>query len=147
MAVNPSRILVLGSGGREHALAWRLAADEHGPEVLLAPGNDGAGRHFERLPVSDTDAPAVVAACRAQAVDLVVVGPEVALSAGVSDALLAAGIPVFGASREAARIESSKWFAKGVMQAAGVPTARAQAFTEPAEAIAAFARFGPPWVI
>ncbi len=143
----PARILVLGSGGREHALAWRLAADGHHPEVLLAPGNDGAGRCFERLQVSETDAPAVVAACRARAVDLVVVGPEVALAAGVPDALIASGIPVFGAAREAARIESSKWFAKDVMRAAGVPTARGEVFTEPREAIAAFARFGPPWVI
>ncbi len=143
----PARILVLGSGGREHALAWRLAADGHHPEVLLAPGNDGAGRCFERLQVSETDAPAVVAACRARAVDLVVVGPEVALAAGVPDALIASGIPVFGAAREAARIESSKWFAKDVMRAAGVPTARGEVFTQPREAIAAFARFGPPWVI
>jgi phosphoribosylamine---glycine ligase len=145
--VTPARILVLGSGGREHALAWRLAADAQRPEVLLAPGNDGAGRAFERLHVSDTDAPAVVAACRARAVELVVIGPEVALAAGVSDALVAAGIPVFGAAREAARIESSKWYAKDVMRAAGVPTARAEVFGDPGAAIAAFARFGPPWVI
>jgi phosphoribosylamine--glycine ligase len=145
--VTPARILVLGSGGREHALAWRLAADAHRPEVLIAPGSDGAGRDFERLPLSGTDATTVVAACRERAVELVVIGPEVVLAAGVSDALVAAGIPVFGAARDAARIESSKWFAKDVMRAAGVPTARAEVFVEPREAIAALGRFGPPWVV
>jgi phosphoribosylamine--glycine ligase len=145
--VTPSRILVLGSGGREHALAWRLAADGHRPQVLLAPGNDGAGRSFERLDVRDTDAEAVVAACRTRGVDLVVIGPEVSLAAGVADALVAAGIPVFGASRAAARLESSKWFAKDVMRAAGVPTARAEAFTDGAAAVAALSRFGPTWVL
>jgi phosphoribosylamine--glycine ligase len=145
--VTPSRILVLGSGGREHALAWRLAADAHRPEVLLAPGNDGAGREFERLGVRETDAAGVVAAARERAVELVVVGPEAALAAGVADALLAAGIPVFGAVRDAARLESSKWFAKDVMRAANVPTARAEVFEEPGAARAALARFGPPWVV
>jgi phosphoribosylamine--glycine ligase len=145
--VIPSRILVLGSGGREHALAWRLAADEHRPEVLLAPGNDGAGEGFERLRVHETDAPGVIAAARARSVDLVVVGPEVALAAGVADALGAAGIPVFGPVREAARLESSKWYAKEVMKAADVPTARAEVFTGLRDALAALSRFGPPWVI
>ena len=145
--MNPSRILVLGSGGREHALAWRLAADDHRPEVLLAPGNEGAGGRFERLDVHETDAAGVIAAVRERAVELVVIGPEVALAAGVADALVAAGIQVFGPVREAARLESSKWFAKHVMASANVPTARAEVFTGLPDALAAFVRLGPPWVI
>ncbi|MCC6650140.1 MAG: phosphoribosylamine--glycine ligase, partial [Candidatus Eisenbacteria bacterium] len=142
-----SRILVLGSGGREHALAWRLARDAHAPAVFVAPGNDGMARSFTRLAVSDTDPAAVVSACREHAIELVVVGPESALAAGVSDALVAAGIPVFGASREAARLESSKWFAKEVMTEAGVPTARAAVFEREAEALEALPGFGPTWVV
>lgn len=145
--MTPARILVLGSGGREHALAWRLARDPHAPEVLVAPGGDGSGRAFERLALRETDADAVVAACRERAVGLVVVGPEAALAAGVADALAAAGVPVFGASRAAARLESSKWFAKEVMREAGVPTAGAARCTTAAEAEAAFARFGAPHVV
>ena len=142
-----SRILVLGSGGREHALAWRLARDPEGPEVLVAPGNDGMARAFHRLAVRDTDPAAVVELAQRERIALVVVGPEAPLAAGVSDALVAAGIPVSGASQAAARLESSKWFAKRVMAEAGVPTARAEAFERPAEALAALASFGPPWVV
>lgn len=145
--MTPARILVLGSGGREHALAWRLARDPHRPEVLVAPGNDGMAAAFERLDVRDTDPPAVVAACRARAVDLVVVGPEAALAAGVADALAAAEVAVFGAAREAARLESSKWFAKEVMRVAGVPTAGAERCTDLAGVRAALARFGAPHVV
>jgi len=145
--VNCSRILVLGSGGREHALAWRLARDDHRPEVLLAPGNEGAGRRFGRVAVSETNPGAVVDAARERGIDLVVVGPESALAAGVSDALVAAGVGVFGPSRSAARLESSKWFAKEVMAAANVPTARAAVFGDVESARAALDRFGPPWVI
>lgn len=142
-----SRILVLGSGGREHALAWRLARDAHAPQVFVAPGNDGMARRFTRLSVSETDPAAVVKACRAHLIELVVIGPESALAAGVSDALTAAGIRVFGASREAARLESSKWFAKEVMSEAGVPTARAALFTNEADALAALPAFGPVFVV
>ena len=91
--------------------------------------------------------PAQVALARALGADLVVVGPESALAAGLADGLAEAGIAVFGASRAAARLESSKWFAKEVMREAGVPTARAEAFEDPAAALAALARFGPPWVV
>ena len=142
-----SRILVVGSGGREHALAWRLARDAHAPHVIVTPGNDGMARKFERLDVSETDAAGIVRAAREHAVDLVVVGPESALAAGVSDALGEAGIPCFGASRAAARLESSKWFAKEVMREAGVPTARAFACESEPEAFAALETLGAPHVV
>jgi len=145
--VTPSRILVLGSGGREHALAWRLARDAHAPEVLVAPGNPGIARHFACVPLEPTDAAAVIEACRRLRVELVVVGPENVLAAGVADALAGAGIAVFGASRAAARLESSKSFAKDVMREAGVPTARAESCTDAAAALAALARFDPPFVV
>src|SRR5690349_9133312 len=109
-----SRILVLGAGGREHALAWRLARDPERPELLVAPGNDGMARTFARFHVRETDPVAVVELARRERVTLVVVGPEAALAAGVADALMAAEVPVSGASRAAAQLESSKWFAKQV---------------------------------
>ena len=145
--MTPARILVLGSGGREHALAWRLARDAHRPQVLVAPGNDGSGRSFERLAVRETDPEAAVAACREHAVQLVVVGPEAALAAGVADALEAARVPVFGASRAAARLESSKWFAKEIMREAGVPTAGAERCADAEAVRAALRRFGAPHVV
>ena len=141
------RLLVLGSGGREHALAWRLARDPERPEVLVGPGNDGIGREFTRLALDPADPAAVTAACRSHAVDLVVVGPEQPLAAGVADALVAARVPVFGPGRAAARLETSKWFAKELLREAGVPTARAEAFADAAAAVAALDRFAPPWVV
>lgn len=142
-----SRILVVGSGGREHALAWRLARDSHAPHVIVTPGNDGMAQRFERLSVSETDPAAIVRAARDTRAELVVVGPESALAAGVSDALVEAGIPCFGASRAAARLESSKWFAKEVMREAGVPTARAFACATETEAFAALETLGAPHVV
>ncbi len=142
-----SRILVVGSGGREHALAWRLAQDPGAPEVVVAPGNDGMARTFRRLDLHDTDPVEVVELAQREQVSLVVVGPEAPLAAGVSDALVAAGIPVSGASQAAAQLEASKWFAKQVMLEAGVPTARAEVFERTPDALAALSRFGPPWVI
>jgi len=142
-----ARILVLGSGGREHALAWRLARDPEAPEVVVAPGNDGMARSFHRADVRETDPAAVVELAARERVTLVVVGPEAPLAAGVADALEKAGIPVFGASRAAARIESSKWFAKELMREAQVPTPAAEAFTSAPAAVAALARLGPPWVV
>ena len=142
-----SRILVLGSGGREHALAWRLARDPERPEVFVAPGNDGMAQSFTRHAVRELDPAEVVALARRERIDLVVVGPEAPLAAGVSDALVEAGFVVSGASRAAAQLESSKWFAKLVMQEAQVPTARAAVFTSVAEAIAALDAYGPPWVV
>lgn len=100
-----------------------------------------------RLAIREDDAPALLDAVRSHGIEMVVIGPEAPLVAGVSDALVAAGVRVFGASQAAARLESSKWFAKEIMQAAGVPTARAEVFDDPARAISALPKFGPTWVI
>ncbi|MDQ4018899.1 MAG: phosphoribosylamine--glycine ligase, partial [Actinomycetota bacterium] len=116
-------VLVVGSGGREHALAWRLAADDAVAELHAAPGNPGIASLATCHPVRAEDAEALLALCREQEIDLVVVGPEAPLVAGVADELRAAGVSVFGPSAAAARIEGSKSFAKEVMRAAGVRTA------------------------
>jgi phosphoribosylamine--glycine ligase len=129
-------VLVLGAGAREHALAWRLARDDAVRRVSVAPGNGGTpavGRTIEGL--EPLDPIAVVRHAARERYDLVVVGPEGPLAAGVVDALLQAGIPVFGPSREAARLESSKGFAKEQMRRAGVPTADAAIFREADSAI------------
>ena len=140
------RILVIGSGAREHALLVALAADPAVAELHVAPGNPGmvqATRHD----VSVTDPEAVTALARKVGADLVVVGPEVPLVAGVCDALRAASIPVFGPDAEAARIEGSKAFAKDGRAAAGVRTARAEIVDSPADLDEALDRFGPTWVV
>ena len=127
----PKRVLVLGAGGREHALAWRLSRDPEPAELLVAPGNPGIARAFRCLALNPTDPREVVAACRDERIDLVVVGPEQPLAAGVADALAAAGTAVFGPTRAAARIETSKAFAKEIMAEAGVRTAGCDACDRP----------------
>jgi phosphoribosylamine--glycine ligase len=151
----PTRILVVGSGGREHALAWKLAAEPGVNEVFVAPGSAAIGREprVTCLPGVDPLEPAeVVEAARAAAVELVVVGPEAPLAAGVADACAAAGIAVFGPTRAAARIETSKSFCHDVAAAAGVPMARSRSFggdqLEEARAFAAeLAGHGPGMVV
>ncbi len=143
----PRRILVIGSGGREHALVWRLAQDPQPAELLVSPGNDAMARLARRLPIPESDAEALRAACRREGVDLVVVGPEAPLAAGLADLLAADGILVYGPAAAAARLEASKWFAKEVMREAQVPTARAATFIDLGEARRALDGFGPPWVI
>ncbi len=126
----PARILVLGGGGREHAIAWKLAHEPGVAEVLVAPGSAGiaAEAGVRTLEVDPIDPGAVVALARAAAVDLVVVGPEAPLSVGVADALEAAGIAVFGPTRDAARLETSKTFCHDVARVAGVRMAGARSF-------------------
>ncbi len=126
----PSRILVLGSGGREHALAWKLAREPGVRDVIVAPGGAGIASEpgVRAVRVDPMDPAAVVVLARDEAVDLVVVGPEAPLSVGVADALEAAGIAVFGPSRAAARLETSKAFCHEVALAAGVRMAVARAF-------------------
>ena len=129
-------VLILGSGAREHALAWRLARDESVGRVSIAPGNGGTeacGRNIADLNILD---PAAVARhATRERYGLVVIGPEAPLAAGVADALAQASVPVFGPSREAARLESSKAFAKQQMARADIPTARSATFRDPEAAV------------
>lgn len=141
-------ILVIGSGAREHALAWRLARDEGVRRVRVAPGNGGTPAVAETVVDLDvTDPTAVARHASRERYDLVVVGPEAPLAAGVADALGQAAIPVFGPSRAAARLESSKAFAKDQMRRAGVPTAGSAAFTDADAAIAHAAGLPEPPVV
>ena len=141
------KILTVGGGGREHAILWRLSKDAEKHELFAAPGNGGTAAIATNLPISAEDVPVLADWARANRPDLVVVGPEAPLCAGLADAISAAGIPVFGPCAAAARMEGSKAFAKDVMNAAGVPTAKAQTFTDSAAAIAALPAFGFPVVI
>lgn len=138
---------MVGPGGREHAMITSLLRDPHVSEVHSAPGNQGIAQDVPVHPLNAQDPEAVVALARELDADLVVVGPEAPLVAGVADALTRAGIPVFGPSAQAARIEGSKAFAKEIMAAAGVPTARSVATTDLADVRAAFERFGAPYVV
>ncbi|MFL5822797.1 MAG: phosphoribosylamine--glycine ligase [Solirubrobacteraceae bacterium] len=135
------RVLVLGSGAREHAIIQALARSSQKPELLCAPGNPGIGRQAELLDISVDDVDGVVTAAAEAAVDLVVVGPEAPLVAGVSDALQAEGIACFGPSQAAAALEGSKAFCKEVMAAAGVATAGYQVVSDPQSGLAAIDRY------
>ena len=141
------RVLVVGSGAREHALCLALAADPAVTALICAPGNAGTAAVAQNRGVDPLDGAAVAALARELETDLVVIGPEAPLVAGVADAVRAAGIACFGPSAAAAALEGSKAFAKQVMAAAGVPTARARVATTPAEVAAALDEFGPPYVV
>ena len=138
---------MLGGGGREHALCWALSRSDSVDAVLCAPGNAGIAELASLRDVDPTDVAMVRELAVREGVDLVVVGPEAPLVAGVADTLAVAGVPVFGPSRAAARIESSKTFAKEVMTAAGVPTGAYWSGSDPGEARQALGRFEPPYVV
>ena len=141
-------ILVIGGGGREHALAWRLARDEGVRRVRIAPGNGGTAAVAETVEDLDVADPLAVARhATRERYDLVVIGPEGPLAAGVADELESSRVPVFGPTRSAARLESSKSFAKAQMERAGVPTARAATFTDAGEALAHIRRQAEPPVV
>jgi phosphoribosylamine---glycine ligase len=141
------RVLLIGSGGREHALAVGLTADPSVEFLAAAPGNPGIAQAAELHEVTATDPAAVAALAVELAADLVVVGPEAPLVAGVADAVRAKGIACFGPSAAAARLEGSKAFAKDVMNAAGVPTARSFACTDEAAVSRALDELGAPYVV
>jgi phosphoribosylamine--glycine ligase len=129
--VQPTRILIVGGGGREHALAWKLAAEPGVNEVIVAPGSEGISREprVRIVPgIDPLDPAAVVDLARERAVELVMIGPEAPLAAGVADGLVAGGFAVFGPTAAAARIESSKAFCREIAHAAGVPMAEGRAF-------------------
>jgi len=129
-------ILLLGSGGREHALAWKMAASPLTDRLVCAPGNAGIAREAECVALDLADHAAVIGFCRANAIDFVVVGPEGPLCAGIVDDLEAAGIKAFGPSRAAAQLEGSKGFTKDLCRSNGIPTAAYERFraAEPAKA-------------
>jgi phosphoribosylamine--glycine ligase len=146
------RVLVIGSGAREHALLLALRRDPEVAELAVAPGNAGTASIADQYDVDITAGDAVVQLAQRIGTDLVVIGPEVPLVLGVADAVRAAGIACFGPTKDAARIEASKSFAKDVMSAAGVRTATSEIVDNPAHLDAALDRFGPPagdpaWVV
>jgi phosphoribosylamine---glycine ligase len=141
------RVLVVGSGGREHALAWAIAASPLVDRLFCAPGNAGIAEEAECVPIRATDIAALVGFCTRERIDFVVVGPEAPLALGLVDALEAEGIAAFGPSEAAATLESSKSFAKDLCARAGIPTAPYRRFRHPAAAKAYIAERGAPIVI
>ncbi len=142
------RVLLLGGGGREHALGWKLTQSPMLDRLVSCPGNPGLGTLGDVASDVDPENPvAIVALCKERAIDLVVVGPEGPLAAGVTDALTAEGIPVFGPTRAGARIESSKSFAKEIMAAAGVPTAGSATFRDRDTAVIHLEESSGPYVV
>ncbi|MFC3998075.1 phosphoribosylamine--glycine ligase [Nocardiopsis sediminis] len=141
------KALVLGGGGREHALVRALSLDPGVTDLHCAPGNPGTSELADNHVINVTDGLAVTELAARIRAELVVIGPEAPLVAGVADALRERGIPVFGPDRDAARLEGSKAFAKEVMEAAGVPTARARVCRSPGQVTEALDLFGPPYVV
>ena len=140
-------ILLVGSGGREHALCWKLAQSPQAAKIFAAPGNPGIAEHAQCVDLAVTDHAAVTAFCAANAIGLVVIGPEAPLVDGLADSLRAAGIAVFGPSAKAAQLEGSKSFTKALCDRANIPTARYARASHIAEARAALAGFDLPVVI
>lgn len=141
------KVLVIGGGGREHALAWKLKQSAGVEQVFVAPGNAGTARDTELTNLALTDKVALREWVQANGVELTVVGPEAPLAAGVVDEFRAHGLAIFGPTRAAAQLESSKAFSKAFMERHGIPTARYQAFTEPAAAHAYVDKEGTPIVV
>lgn len=139
------RILVIGSGGREHALAWKLNQSPLAEEIFVAPGNGGTQEH--NVPVSDKDIDGLVKFVQEKKIDFVVPGPELPLTLGITDAMEAIGIPCFGPSKACAKLEGSKAFSKEVMVAAGIPTAAYGTFQDMEKAFAFIDKHEAPLVI
>ena len=141
------KILVIGSGGREHALVWKIAQSPLVDKVYCAPGNPGIGRIAENVPIAVDDLPGLLSFAKQEGIGLTVVGPELPLSLGLVDLFEEYGLKVFGARRNAALIEASKAFAKEIMHKYDVPTAAYEVFTEVEPAIAFIDRLGAPIVV
>ena len=141
------RILVVGGGGREHALTWKLAENPTVDKMFAVPGNAGIAEIAECMQTDPSDAETMANLTEDLGIDLTVIGPEGPLVAGLADELASRGLPVFGPTKAAARIEGSKAWAKDVMQKAGVPTARAETFTDVATAKDFLGELAPPYVI
>jgi len=140
-------VLLIGSGGREHALAWKLAQSPLLDTLFIAPGNPGTAQIGRNVPVDALNIPMVIEVAQRERIGLVVVGPEAPLAAGLADACLRAGIPVFGPTAAAARIESSKAFAKRLMIDARIPTAEARIFDDPDAAVEFVRSSRRVWVV
>src|SRR5882724_3672485 len=123
------KVLIVGNGGREHALAWKLAASPRVTALFAAPGNPGTAQVADNVPIDVMNFDKLLKFVRNNGIEFVVIGPEDPLAAGLADRLLAAGVNVFGPSKAAAQIEADKWFAKEIMRHQAVPTAEARAFT------------------
>lgn len=141
------RALVIGSGGREHALAWKLSQDSARPQVFVAPGNPGTAEVAENVRISPTDIQGLVDFGERSAIDLTIVGPEAPLAEGMVDAFRARGLRIFGPTQAAARLESSKAFAKDLMHRSGIPTASFSIFDHPAPAVDHVRRLGRSVVV
>ena len=141
------KVLLVGGGGREHALAWKLSRDDESLELIAAPGNPGIAELARCVSADPADAAAMLELARSEQPDLTVVGPEAALAGGIVDRFREASLPIFGPTRAAAEIETSKAFAKELMIAAGVPTAHAERHTDATTAHRAVREFGAPVVI
>ena len=128
------KVLLIGNGGREHALAWKLADSPALSQLYAWPGNPGTAQVAENVPGSVTDLDDIAKFVKKNAIDLVVIGPEDPLAAGLTDRLLADGVKVFGPTKAAAQLESDKWFAKEIMRQQAIPTAEARSFTDPVAA-------------
>ena len=141
------KLLIVGGGGREHALAWKLCRDDPSLELIAAPGNPGIASLGLCVPIGTDNLKDLAALAEDEYVDLTVVGPEAPLESGIVNLFQSRGLPIFGPTREAARLETSKRFAKELMLRAGIPTARASQHSDAKEAKAALANFGTPVVI
>ncbi|MCB0339272.1 MAG: phosphoribosylamine--glycine ligase, partial [Bdellovibrionales bacterium] len=141
------KVLVIGSGGREHAITWKIRQSKRVSELFVAPGNPGTASIAKNIAIAVDDIPGIVSFAKSEAIDLTIVGPELPLSLGLVDALRESGLRVFGPTGMAARLESSKAFAKEVMNAAGVPTAEAQVFRDKVSASKFVSERGAPLVL
>ena len=141
------RLLVVGGGGREHALCWALRRENPDADIYAAPGNPGTASFATNLPIAADDLDRIADAADMYGIHLTIIGPEAPLARGLADRLRAEGRAVFGPSAAAAQLESSKAFSKEVMRSAGIPTATSETFTDSREALAYVERHGEPLVV